>query len=224
MSEARPMVSVVVGELPTRRGHDRVRPGLERLDWPAEKLEIIVVDNASGDRSVERIRACGAHCNRHRVPSTTRALPVAATAARSREGAIPRVHQQRRATRCGMGAAAVSVLERDASVVCVASKVLDWEGDTVDFVDAAQQRSTVMDSRPGSATADDSQDSERDVLFAHRRGDGHRCRSVPRRRRRSTTATSCSSKTSTWDGGSGCSAIGSATSPTRWPTTADMPR
>ncbi len=32
---------------------------------------------------------------------------------------------------------AVGALHRDTSVACVASKVLDWEGETVDFVDAA---------------------------------------------------------------------------------------
>ena len=33
--------------------------------------------------------------------------------------------------------AAVAVLHEDTSIACVASKVLDWEGETVDFVDAA---------------------------------------------------------------------------------------
>ena len=66
----------------------------------------------------------------------------------------------------GWVAAAVSVLERDASVVCVASKVLDWEGDTVDFVDAAAAFYG-HGFKTGVGNADDSQDSERDVLFAH---------------------------------------------------------
>ena len=37
------------------------------LDWPTERLEIIVVDNASGDDSVARIRAAAPDVIAHRV-------------------------------------------------------------------------------------------------------------------------------------------------------------
>ena len=62
--------------------------------------------------------------------------------------------------------AAVAVLERDASVVCVASKVLDWEGDTVDFVDAAVAFYG-HGFKTGVGEPDHGEDHERDVLFAH---------------------------------------------------------
>src|SRR4051812_2153889 len=58
MARIRPGVVSVV--LVNFRGTDdtitAVR-GLQELDWPAELLEVIVVENASGDDSAERLRA-----------------------------------------------------------------------------------------------------------------------------------------------------------------------
>ena len=52
MSVSAPTVSVVVVNY--RRADDTIEcvDGLRRLDWPTEHVEIIVVDNASGDGSV----------------------------------------------------------------------------------------------------------------------------------------------------------------------------
>ncbi|MFF2773048.1 glycosyltransferase family 2 protein, partial [Streptomyces bacillaris] len=50
------VVSVVLVNF---RGTDDTLSAIEhlgRIDWPAERLEIIVVENASGDDSAERIR------------------------------------------------------------------------------------------------------------------------------------------------------------------------
>jgi GT2 family glycosyltransferase len=166
VSEARPTVSVVVVNY--RRAEDTIEcvQGLQRLDWAPEQLEIIVVDNASGDRSVEQIRGAAptatviaskentgfaGGCNRGAAAAKGQYLAFINNDARPDPGWI---------------AAAVAVLERDASVVCVASKVLDWEGDTLDFADAAAAfYGHGFKTRVGDA--DDDQDAERDVLFAH---------------------------------------------------------
>jgi GT2 family glycosyltransferase/glycosyltransferase involved in cell wall biosynthesis len=107
------------------------------VDWPADRLELIVVDNASGDGGAARIRA--------EVPGAT---VVESDVNRGFAGG------------CNLGAAhasgehlafinndarpgadwitaAVEVLDTQADVACVASKVLDWEGERIDFVDGS---------------------------------------------------------------------------------------
>ena len=136
MTEPTPTVSVVIVNF--QRPDDTVAclQALRTLDWPADALEVIVVDNASGDGSVERIRAADAGakviaanenagfaggCNRGAAAATGKYLAFLNNDARPDEQWLR---------------AAVPVLESDG-VACVASKVLDWDGQTVDFVDAA---------------------------------------------------------------------------------------
>jgi GT2 family glycosyltransferase/glycosyltransferase involved in cell wall biosynthesis len=141
--------------------------GLRALDWPADRLQIIVVDNASGDGSVPRLRAAlpqdvriiESHvnggftggCNLGAAQSTGEYLAFINNDARPDPGWL---------------AAAVSALKKDAAVGCVASKVLDWEGVNVDFVDAALAWYG-MGYKPG-AGAPYAGDHEQgaDVLFA----------------------------------------------------------
>jgi GT2 family glycosyltransferase/glycosyltransferase involved in cell wall biosynthesis len=108
---------------------------LRDVDWP--ELEVIVVDNASGDGSAEvltarfpdaRILALDENlgfaggCNHGAANATGQYVAFLNNDAR------PDAQWLR---------AAVDVLHHDTSIACVASKVLDWEGNTVDFVDAA---------------------------------------------------------------------------------------
>ncbi|HKA93822.1 MAG TPA: glycosyltransferase [Acidimicrobiia bacterium] len=121
------------------RGADDTRAALAALRevrWPRERLEVIVVDNASGDGSVERItkehpdvrvialdhnRGFAAGCNAGAQAATGEYLAFLNNDARPDTGWL---------------ASATAVLDRDGSVACVASKVLDWDGELVDFVDA----------------------------------------------------------------------------------------
>src|SRR4051794_6723017 len=62
MPATRPGVVSVV--LVNFRGTDDTLTAIEhlgRLDWPADRLEIVVVENASGDDSAERIRSAAPH-------------------------------------------------------------------------------------------------------------------------------------------------------------------
>jgi glycosyltransferase involved in cell wall biosynthesis len=62
--------------------------------------------------------------------------------------------------------AAVAVLDRDGSVACVASKVLDWDGELVDFVDAGLGFYGHGFKLHAGERDDPAYDREADVLFA----------------------------------------------------------
>jgi hypothetical protein len=139
---------------------------LRELRWPRERLEVIVVDNASGDGSVERIAkehpevevlaldqnvGFAAGCNAGAQAATGQYLAFLNNDARPDPEWL---------------SAATAVLDRDGSVACVASKVLDWDGELVDFVDAGLgfygHGFKVHAGEPDSPAYD----READVLFA----------------------------------------------------------
>ena len=110
---------------------------LQRLDWPAERLEIVVVDNASGDDSVERIRAEAPGVIL--VESATNdgfAGGCNAGVAASSGEFIAFLNNDARPDPQWV-AAAMSVFSGSRNVGAVASRVLDWEGQKVDYIDAA---------------------------------------------------------------------------------------
>jgi len=138
MARIRPGVVSVV--LVNFRGTDdtitAVR-GLEELDWPADRYDVIVVENGSGDDSADRLRAAlpniqlivskanlgfAGGCNLGAKQATGEYLAFLNNDAR------PDTQWIR---------AAVERFEADPAVGAVASKVLDWEGSNVDFIDAA---------------------------------------------------------------------------------------
>ena len=108
---------------------------VDELNWPKNHLEVIVVDNASGGEDVERIRAAhpdiklveldenvgfAGGCNRGADVATGQYLAFLNNDARPDPNwlrAVPVINEE--------------------GVACVASKILDWDGRNVDFVDAA---------------------------------------------------------------------------------------
>ncbi|HEX2118535.1 MAG TPA: glycosyltransferase, partial [Acidimicrobiales bacterium] len=107
------------------------------VDWPADRLELIVVDNASGDGSAERIQA--------EVPGVrvvesdvNRGFAGGCNlgAASARGEYLAFINNDARPGADWINAAA-EVLDTQADVACVASKVLDWEGERIDFVDGS---------------------------------------------------------------------------------------
>ncbi|MGH9264775.1 MAG: glycosyltransferase [Acidimicrobiales bacterium] len=107
------------------------------VDWPADRLELIVVDNASGDGSAERTRA--------EVPGVrvvesdvNRGFAGGCNlgAASARGEYLAFLNNDARPGADWVKAAA-EVLDIQADVACVASKVLDWEGERIDFVDGS---------------------------------------------------------------------------------------
>ena len=107
------------------------------VDWPRERLELIVIDNDSGDGSVEQIRAA--------VPS---AIVVDAGAntgfaggcnlgvARATGEYVAFINNDARPHPQWVSAA-VAAFEADPFVASVASKVLDWDGKLIDYADGS---------------------------------------------------------------------------------------
>lgn len=160
-----PLVSVIVVNY--RGADDTIRcvEELANLDWPRESLEVVVVDNASGDDSVARLRSA--------LPGTTLVQSDRNTgfaggcnlgARRSRGRYLAFVNNDAR-TDPQFLRRAIGALEADATIAAVAAKVLDWEGQTVDFVDAALswygQGFKLHAGTPASAEFD----HDHDVLF-----------------------------------------------------------
>lgn len=107
---------------------------LRQCDWPAQNLEVIIVDNDSGDGSYELLSSSlpdctvlqsGANlgfaggCNFGAAHATGEILGFLNTDARPHALWISE---------------AVAAFEANARVGCVASKVLDWEGTHIDYV------------------------------------------------------------------------------------------
>jgi GT2 family glycosyltransferase/glycosyltransferase involved in cell wall biosynthesis len=139
---------------------------LAELNWPRDRLEVIVVDNASGDSSVERIRAAAPSAE---VFASTTNLGFAggcnAGADRATGEYLALLNNDARPHPDWI-AAAVAAFEHQPSVAAVASRVLDWEGRTVDFVDASMTWFGMGYKREVGRPDPGPDDEPRDVLFA----------------------------------------------------------
>ncbi|KAA5825364.1 glycosyltransferase [Saccharopolyspora hirsuta] len=161
-----PLVSVIVVNY---RGADDtvecLRALREELDYPADRLEVICVDNASGDGSAERIRSAAPEVA---LIESDRNLGFAGgcnLAARNATGQVLAfLNNDARPDRDWVRAA-VAVLRAEPTVGAVASKVLDWEGRHVDFVDGGLTWFGMGYKRHAGEVDDGSHDAARDVLF-----------------------------------------------------------
>ena len=166
MPKIRPGVVSVV--LVNFRGTDDTLEAIRNLgtiDWPAELLEIVVVENASGDDSAERIRAAAPHvkliisasnegfaggCNQGVAASSGEFVALLNNDARPDSAWIR---------------AAVEKFGESPRIGAVASKVLDWEGNLVDYIGSAMTWYG-MGFKPMTAEAPPrTPDVAKDVLF-----------------------------------------------------------
>ncbi|MFB2581131.1 glycosyltransferase [Herbiconiux sp. P15] len=131
------VVSVVVVNY---RGADDTIECVKQLgavDWPSADLEIIVVENGSGDDSLPRLTAAFAGDERVRVISSAENLGFAGGSnlgARSARGEFLAFLNSDAKPALGWVRGAVAQFETSPAVAAVGSKVLDWEGKVVDFV------------------------------------------------------------------------------------------
>jgi GT2 family glycosyltransferase/glycosyltransferase involved in cell wall biosynthesis len=108
---------------------------LRTLNWPAAKLEIIVVDNDSGDDSVERIRAAAPDVLLVESEVNTGFAGGCNLGVANATGEfIALINSDARPDPEWLNAGA-AVLRADITVAAVASKVVDWDGKLIDFVD-----------------------------------------------------------------------------------------
>ena len=162
----RPGVTSVI--LVNYRGADDTITCLQHLlemDWPADRLELIVVDNDSGDGSSERIRAAvpqavvvdsgsntgfAGGCNLGVAHATGEYIAFLNNDARPHPRWV---------------AAAVETLAGDPTIGAIASKVLDWDGKLIDYVDGSLTWYGMGYKREVGRVDSAEFDTPRDVLF-----------------------------------------------------------
>jgi GT2 family glycosyltransferase/glycosyltransferase involved in cell wall biosynthesis len=164
-----PLVSVIVVNY---RGADDtiacLRALTRDLDYPS--LEVLCVDNASGGRDVSRIKAAVPDV---KLITSAENLGFAGgcnLGAQRAQGSVLAFLNNDARPEANWARAAVATLTADPTVAAVASKVLDWEGTGVDFVDAGLTWFGMGYKRhaggPLAGLPDAEHETGKDVLFA----------------------------------------------------------
>ncbi|MCU1690859.1 MAG: glycosyl transferase family 2 [Jatrophihabitantaceae bacterium] len=134
-SFAQGVVSVVV--LNYRGAQEAIEclRGLVDMDWPVGRLELICVDNASGDGSAETIRAAAIPGVRVIESPVNSGFAGGCNfgAAQARGEYIAFINPDARPDRNWVRAA-IEAMSYDRGIACVASRVLDWSGERIDYV------------------------------------------------------------------------------------------
>jgi len=107
------------------------------VDWPREHLELIVVDNDSGDDSVQRIREALPSVTVIDAGSNTGFAGGCNVGVAHATGEYVGFINNDARPHPEWVAEAVAAFEADSSVGSVASKVLDWDGKLIDYVDGS---------------------------------------------------------------------------------------
>jgi GT2 family glycosyltransferase/glycosyltransferase involved in cell wall biosynthesis len=163
---ALPRVSVVVVNY--RGAEDTVtclRALRDELDWPVDRLELICVDNASGDGSAERIATAVPQARVVRSATNIGFAGGCNLGVTAATGSVVGFLNSDARPHRDWVRAAVEVLRAEPDVAAVASKVLDWDGKRIDYVDGGLTWYG-MGYKPHVGTPDDgAHDTARDVLF-----------------------------------------------------------
>jgi GT2 family glycosyltransferase/glycosyltransferase involved in cell wall biosynthesis len=163
----RGVVSIVIVNY--RGGDDTIAcvQSLGELDWPADRLEVLVVDNASGDGSADRIRAkVGDRAVVIESPKNTGFAGGCNLGVATATGEYVGFLNNDARPDGAWVSAAVEVLERDHSIGAVASKVLDWDGRKIDYVDGSLTWFGMGYKREVERPDSPEYDMAKDVLFA----------------------------------------------------------
>ena len=137
----------------------------DEIDWPRERFELIVVDNDSQDGSLEQIRVAVPHAT---VISSGRNAGFAAGCnlgvSHSRGEYVAFINNDARPD-AGWIRAAVEAFEADPVVGAVASKVLDWSGELIDYADGSLTWYGMGYKREAEKPDSDDYNVAKDVLF-----------------------------------------------------------
>lgn len=109
---------------------------LRSLDWPAERLEIIIVENASGDDSLARLRAADLDAILVESSENLGFAGGCNLGVRHSRGEFVAFLNNDARPDTGWLLHAVRAFD-DATVGAVACRVLDWDGERVDYIGSA---------------------------------------------------------------------------------------
>lgn len=164
---AQPTVSVVVVNY--RRAQDTItclRALRDELDYPAELLQIICVDNDSNDGSAQAIAAAMPTAKLVRSDQNLGFAGGCNLGVRHATGELIGFINSDARPHPNWVRAAVDTFAGQPSVASVASKVLDWDGERIDYAGAAVSWFG-MGFKPGYRQPDGARfDTPADVLFA----------------------------------------------------------
>ena len=110
---------------------------LRQLDWPAELLEIVCVENGSGDDSSARIRAADADIELVESKENLGFAGGCNLGVSKSSGEFVAFLNNDARPDAQWIRAAVAAFNEAPDIGSVASKVLDWDGQLIDFVDSA---------------------------------------------------------------------------------------
>ena len=139
--------------------------GLTALAWPTERLQVIVVDNASGDGSVERIRDAAPDAMVVASSENTGFAGGCNLGVSRADGEFIALINSDARPHPDWLSTAVAALQDNHGIGAVASKVLDWDGELVDYV-GGNVNFIGQGYKLGAGKPDDgARDEPRDVLF-----------------------------------------------------------
>ena len=138
----------------------------EDIDWPASRLELVVVDNASGDGSADRITTAVPHATIVEAPENLGFAGGCNLGASRASGEYLGLINNDARPGQGWIREAVAAFEQSLAIAAVASKVLDWDGRTVDYVDGSLTWFGMGYKRQFGRPDHAAYDEPRDVLFA----------------------------------------------------------
>ncbi len=139
---------------------------LQQMDWPSELLELVVIDNDSGDGSAERIAAAVPEAVVVEAGANTGFAGGCNLGVSHATGQYVAFLNNDARPDAQWVTAAVATLEQDATIGAVASKVLDWEGRTIDYVDGSLTWYGMGYKREVGRADSAEFDEPKDVLFA----------------------------------------------------------
>ncbi len=138
---------------------------LRATEWPADRLEIIVVENGSGDDSLAKLRTIDDLATIVVSPSNGGFTGGCNLGAQKATGEFVAFLNNDARPDARWIAEAIATFGESKDIGAVASKVLDWEGRDIDYVGSAITWYG-MGYKPNAGVADDgSWDREHDVLF-----------------------------------------------------------
>ena len=110
---------------------------LQKLDWPQQLLEIVVVENASGDDSAERLRAADPDITLVESKTNLGFAGGCNLGVKSASGEYIAFLNNDAKPDAQWVRAAVDRFRASTQIGAVASRVLDWDGNLVDYIGSA---------------------------------------------------------------------------------------